>query len=338
MQLFTTEQLERAESYLADAKYDHILPAFEGLVADMETYIDENCPTSETVQWFSFDSAFELLTYRRVENDPRELKAAERPFARAYADLAFCQISLGNYEAAAENLKKAVRWNPMNCSYRLNLAGVLQRLGDYEEFLRMTYSVFARASHSTHLVRAYANFADYFVNCEQFETAAACVKCGLRLNEQDKHLQEKAATLRDEHQCDPAAQTDELTESLLDEQGIPEGANVEVVLSALLLADISAARSDMQTCADMAQIAVDLVGQERATALAHMVSDAAQETYPEEDGVGHVVSDFEDPNATATLDAAAAAAKAAGKSGATAAGNADKASEAEGPGAEKAGA
>ena len=311
MQLFTTEQLERAESYLADAKYDQILPAFEGLVADMETYIDEECPTTETVQWFSFDSSFELLTYRRVENDPRELKAAERPFARAYADLAFCQISLGDYESASENLKKAVRWNPMNCSYRLNLAGVLQRLGDYEEFLRMTYSVFARASHSVHLVRAYDNFADYFINCEQFETAAACVKCGLRLNDQDKRLQEKAASLRDEHQCDPAAQTDELTESLLDEQGIPEGANVEVVLSALLLADISAARSDMQTCADMAQIAVDLVGQERATALAHMVSDAAMETYPEEEDSARVASDFEDPSAAATLDAAVAAAKAA---------------------------
>ncbi len=319
MTLFTTEQLERAESYLADAKYDYILPAFEGLVADMETYIDENCPTTDAVQWFSFDTPFELLTYRRVENDPRELKAAERPFARAYADLAFCQISLGNYEDAAENLKKAVRWNPMNCSYRLNLAGVMQRLGDYEEHLRMTFSVFARASHSAHLVRAYANFTDYFMNCEQYETAAACAKAGLRLSAHDKHLLEKAATLRDEHQCDPLAQADELTESLLDEQGIPEGANVEVVLSALLLADISGARHDMQTCADMAQIAVDLVGQERATALAHMVSDAAQETYPEEGTSERVSSDFDDPNAAATLDAAAAAAKAAQGGGVSAA-------------------
>lgn len=308
MTLFTVEQLERAESFLADAKYDQILPAFEGLVADMETYIDENCLTTDAVQWFSFDSPFELLTYRRIEDDPRELKAAERPFARAYADLAFCQISLGNYEDAAENLKKAVRWNPMNCSYRLNLAGVFKRLGDYEEHLRMTFSVFARASHSTHLVRAYDSFAEYFIGCEQYETAAACVKCGLRLHEQDKRLVEKAAKLRDEHQCDPAAQTDELTESLLDEQGIPQGANVEVVLSALLLADISGARSDMQTCADMAQIAVDLVGQQRATALAKMVSDAAQQTYPEEEDAGRVSSDFDDPNAAATLDAAVAAA------------------------------
>lgn len=312
MALFTIEQLERAESYLADEKYDTILPAFEGMVADMEVYIDEMCPTSDEVQWFSFASPFERLTYQRVESDPRELRDVPVPFDRAYADLAFCQINLERFEEAAANLKQAVRWNPMNCSHRLNLAGVLRHTGDYEEFLRLSYSVFARASHSWHLVRAYDNFADYFMNCEQYDTAAACVKCGLRLNKDDKRLLERAEELREERQCDPATQTDELTEALLDPQGIPEGANVEVVLSALLLADIAAARKDMQTCADMAQIAVDLVGQHRATALAHMVSEAAQEAYPEEgDDEPPVASDVADPNAAATLDAAVARARGA---------------------------
>ena len=230
MALFTIEQLERAESYLADEKYDTILPAFEGMVADMEVYIDEMCPTSDEVQWFSFASPFERLTYQRVESDPRELRDVPVPFDRAYADLAFCQINLERFEEAAANLKQAVRWNPMNCSHRLNLAGVLRHTGDYEEFLRLSYSVFARASHSWHLVRAYDNFADYFMNCEQYDTAAACVKCGLRLNKDDKRLLERAEELREERQCDPATQTDELTEALLDPQGIPEGANVEVVL------------------------------------------------------------------------------------------------------------
>ena len=113
MALFTIEQLERAESYLADEKYDTILPAFEGMVADMEVYIDEMCPTSDEVQWFSFASPFERLTYQRVESDPRELRDVPVPFDRAYADLAFCQINLERFDEAAANLKQAVRWNPM---------------------------------------------------------------------------------------------------------------------------------------------------------------------------------------------------------------------------------
>lgn len=302
MMLFNMEQLERCEAYLADEKYEQIAPAFEGMVADMETYIDENCPTTNEVQWFSFETPFELLAYQRVEKDPRQIKLAERPFDRAYADLAFCYLNAEDYDRAADNLKKAVRWNPMNCAHRLNLAGVLTRSGDMEEALRLSYSVFARASKSIHLVRAYNNFAQYFVNCEQYETAAACVKCALRLCVADKHANEMAKTLRDEHQCDPHAQTDELTQSLLDEQGIPEGANVEVVLSALLLADISGARNDMQTCADMAQVAVDLVGREKAQALSKIVADAAGETYPEEPDASDA---SEDAAAAATLDAAA---------------------------------
>ena len=302
MMLFNMEQLERCEAYLADEKYEQIAPAFEGMVADMETYIDENCPTTNEVQWFSFETPFELLAYQRVEKDPRQIKLAERPFDRAYADLAFCYLNAEDYERAADNLKKAVRWNPMNCAHRLNLAGVLTRSGDMEEALRLSYSVFARASKSTHLVRAYNNFAQYFVNCEQYETAAACVKCALRLSAADKHANEMAKTLRDEHQCDPHAQADELTQSLLDEQGIPEGANVEIVLSALLLADISGARDDMQTCADMAQVAVDLVGREKAQALSKIVADAAGEAYPEE---ADATDDAEDAAAAATLDVAA---------------------------------
>lgn len=305
MMLFNMEQLERAEAYLADEKFAQIAPAFEGMVADMEVYIDENCVTTPEVQWFSFESPFELLSYQRVEQDPREIKLAERPFDRAYADLAFCYISAQDYERAADNLKKAVRWNPMNCAHRLNLAGVLTRLGDLGESLRLSFSVFARASKSAHLVRAFNNFTEYFINCEQYETAAACCKCALRLHEHDKRAGEFAKTLAEEHQCDPRTQADALTESLLDEQGLPDGANVEIVLSALLLADIAGARGDMQTCGDMAQVAVDLVGRERATALSQVVADAAGEQYPEE-GDAPVASDAEDPSAVATLDAAAA--------------------------------
>ncbi|MBM7000515.1 hypothetical protein I3I95_10390 [bacterium] len=310
MQLFTDEQLDRAEAYLAAEKYDEIRPALEGLVADAQTYIDETYEPDDKTQWFSFANQFELLTYKRVEQDPRELKPAARPFDRAFADLAFCEMQMEDFEPAAEHLKQAVRWNPMNCAHRLNLAVALGNCGDLEESLRMTYSVFARASHSSHLVRAYTNFADYFVRCEQYETAAACVKCGLRMHPDDHRLNNMATELALKHQTNPNEQTDELTESLLDAQGIPQTANVEVVLSALLLADIAAAREDMQTCQDMAQVAVDLVGQERATALAQMVREAGEDAYPEEGGAAPLGSDATDDAAQAALDAATRAARA----------------------------
>lgn len=309
MVLFNMEQLERIEGYIANDQIGDIGPAIEGLVADMELYIDENCVATDEVQYFSFASQFEKLTYRRVEQDPRKIVDAPVPFDRAYADYAFCLIRAKDYEKAAEQLKQAVRWNPMNCAHRLDLAAVLTKLGDYEEFLKLSYSVFARASRSAHLVRAYLNFADYFKQCGQYDTAAACVKCALRLSPENKRAVNAATSLAVEHQCDPKEQTDELTESLLDAQGIPEGANVEVVLSALLLADLSAAQGDMKTCQDMVQVAVDLVGQKKAQALAEIVREQGEENFPDEvEGSPSSMNEYASPAAQATLDGAVRAA------------------------------
>jgi tetratricopeptide (TPR) repeat protein len=311
MALFTLNQLQTVEGYLAQDQVGDILPALEGLVHDMEVYIDEECAVTDEVQYFSFASAFQKLTYRRVEKDPRKLVDAPAPFDRAYADYAFALVRMNDLEAAAEALKQAVRWNPMNCAHRLDLAAVLAQAGDYEEHLKLSYSVFARAASSAHLVRAYLNFEDYFERCQQFETAAACVKCALRLLPQDKKAVSAASKLALEHQCDPNAQADELTSSLLAEQGIPEGANVEVVLSALLLADISAAQGDMATCQDMACVAVDLVGQQKATALAELVRESGEKNFSDDaEGSASTANEYASPAAQATLDDAVAAAQA----------------------------
>ena len=53
MTLFNREQLARIEGYLANDQTSEILPALQGLVADMEAYIDENCVASDEVQYFS---------------------------------------------------------------------------------------------------------------------------------------------------------------------------------------------------------------------------------------------------------------------------------------------
>ncbi|MBR2835870.1 MAG: hypothetical protein IKE43_09235 [Coriobacteriales bacterium] len=306
MTLFTIEQLEQIEGYLAQERCQDIQPALEGLVHDMELYIDENCETTNSKQYFSFATQFEHLTYKRVEDDPRELELVPVPFDRAYADYAFCCIQLDDLENAAEMLKKAIRWNPMNCAHRLDLASVMARLGDYEQFLKLTYSVFSRASHASHLVRAYLNFSDYFIACTQYETAAACIKAALRLSPEDMRANNAATKLVVEHQCDPKAQTDELCTSLLEAEGLPEGANVEIVLSALLLADLAGGQGDLKTCQEMAKIAVELVGQKKAMALAQIIKEQGEEQFPDVDEADLIAATglYASPEASATLEAA----------------------------------
>ncbi len=269
------ERLQKIEGYLAAGQVLEARPVLESMLREIELYIDESCATTDAVQYFSFSSQFEKLAYQRVENDPRQLVVVEAPFDRVYADYAFCLLSLNDPEAAAEALKQAVRWNPMDCAHRLDLAAVLNTLGDDDEFLRLSYSVFERASVSAHLVRAYLNFEQAYESAQEWETAAACAKCAWHMNETDPRVLEVCDRLAQEHQCDPRKQADELTQSLLDAQGLPEGANVAVVVCALLLSDLYLEQGDTDSAEQLTWVAIDLVGQENARALKQLVREQA---------------------------------------------------------------
>ncbi len=50
----------------------------------------------------------------------RKLENAHEPFDRLYGDLAMAYVRT-DYENAMTALKTAIRWNPMNCGFRLDL-------------------------------------------------------------------------------------------------------------------------------------------------------------------------------------------------------------------------
>ena len=159
-----TDELDAAEGLIAGGQANLAVELLERLAADAEEYVDRTCPTTDEVQWFSFPTIFERLCYRRVEKDPRELKDVGEPLDRLYADLAFALVNEGDYAAATEALRQAVRWNPMGCGYRLDLAELYRTNGDVDEYLALTFSVFERASDVRHLVRAFCNFARHFMD------------------------------------------------------------------------------------------------------------------------------------------------------------------------------
>ena len=72
------EDITYAENYLAQGDLATATPLLERLVELAEEYIDAECKTEEKRQYFSFDSKFERLAYRRVEKDPRERGARSR--------------------------------------------------------------------------------------------------------------------------------------------------------------------------------------------------------------------------------------------------------------------
>jgi tetratricopeptide (TPR) repeat protein len=267
-----TEELMRAEGLLIQGQDESARELLARLAEDAEEYVDRNCPTTETLQWFSFPTIFERLAYRRVEEDPRELRDVGEPLDRLYADLALADIHVGDYDHATEALKQAVRWNPMGCEHRLNLADLFRVAGDMREYLALTYSVFESASEASHLVRAYLTFAEYFQVSEKPRTAAAALRAARRLDTGDTTLEaaldQAAGTDRD-----PDSVSDEEAAELLAAEGLPDAANAEIAICLLMCAADAAAMGQRDVATNLTLRARDLVGEEAAMALLALIHE-----------------------------------------------------------------
>lgn len=277
-----TDELDAAEGLIAGGQADLAVELLERLAADAEEYVDRNCPTTDEVQWFSFPTIFERLCYRRVEKDPRELRDVGEPLDRLYADLAFALVNEGGYAAATEALRQAVRWNPMGCGYRLDLAELYRTNGDVDEYLALTFSVFERASDVRHLVRAFCNFARHFMDTGADSAAAAALRCARRLDWPDAALEDLLERAKGT-QADPGSLSDEQASSVLAENGLPDGANAEVALCMLMCATDSAASGDRTLATALTVRARDLVGAPAVKALLELI----RSTDAEDGGDGH---------------------------------------------------
>lgn len=271
-----TEELERAEGLLLQEQAEAALEMLSRLAEDAEEYVDKNCPTTDEVQWFSFPTLFERLAYRRVEDDPRELRDVGEPLDRLYGDLALACVQTRDYDRATEALKLAVRWNPMDCSYRLNLADLFRAAGDEQEYLALTYSVFERASDARHLARAFLNFSGWFASNDKPRAAAAALRAARALDVRDSSLEAALDQARGTER-DPDLVTDAEMEELLGAEGLPDGANAEIAVCLLMCAGDAARAGARDVATNLTLRARDLVGEPAAKALLELIRETDEE-------------------------------------------------------------
>lgn len=271
-----TEGLAHAEALMIEGQNDEALDVLLGIAEDAEEYVDRNCPTTDEVQWFSFPTIFERLAYRRVEKDPRELRDVGEPLDRLYGDLALAAVHTGDYDIATNALKQAVRWNPMGCENRLNLADLFRVNGDINEYLALTYSVFERASDARHLARAFANFSEYFLVQQKPRAAAAALRAGRRLGVRehalDQALDQAAGTTHD-----PDLVGDDEARDLLAQEGLPDGANAEIAICLLMCATDAAQAGQQDVATNLTVRARDLVGEDASMALLRLIRQSDED-------------------------------------------------------------
>ena len=277
------DALTQAEGYLVQGEDEAAAELLRRLAEDAEEYVDKNCTATDAVQWFSFPTEFEKLAYRRIEGDPRELRDVGEPLDRLYADLALASVHVGDYDEAKSALKAAIRWNPMDCGSRLNLADLYKLDGDMEEYLGLSFSVFERASDPRHLARAYVNFSAWFQVSEKPQVAASCLRAALALDVHDGAL-DAAVDQASGTDRDPAGIADDEAGSLLGAEGLPRGASAEIAACLLICASNAARAGQKHDATAYTLRARDLVGEPAAMSLLRAIQAAEAEELTDASG------------------------------------------------------
>lgn len=270
--------IEYAETYLAAGDLDGALPLLEKLRELAEEYIDAECQTKDNLQYFSFESAFERLAYRRVERDPRELEQVAVPFDRIYSDLAFAYIRQQDYERARDMLMQAVRWNPMNCNYRLDLAELFRALDDKREWAALSVSVLQRASEATAAARAWANLGQFFLDDEvqNVNAAEGCARLAAHFAPADPRVERLRNRMSTEHP-EAADEDDKVVMAALGGEGVPCSLSADVAVCLIMCATDAADAGNKDEATRLTVRARDLIGEEAVAALVKLVREGDAE-------------------------------------------------------------
>lgn len=270
------QDIEYAETYLAAGDISTASQMLERYLELAEEYIAEECQATDEVQYFSFQDSFERLCYARVEHDPRRIVAVPAPFDRLYSDVAYVCIQQQDYERARDALIQAVRWNPMNCKYRLDLAEIFRALGDIQEWAALSNSVLERASDGRVAARAYSNLGQLFIDQDNAVAASGCARLAVRLAPADARTVALMDRLAKEHP-EVAKDSDDHVMGELSIRGIPTSPSADVAICLLICASDAAAAEDRAQAAEYTARANGLIGKEACSALIKMIRETDNE-------------------------------------------------------------
>lgn len=268
--------IEYAENFLASGDLATAFQLLQRLSEMFEEFAERELSDTEKTQWFSFNDAFERLAYRRVENDPRELVQLDAPIDRMYSALAFCYIRQQDLLHARDALMQAVRWNPMNCNYRLDLAEIFRALEDAQEWAALSFSVIERASDGRSAARAYANLGQLFLDEDKPSAAAGCGRLALALAPSDQRVQRLMSRIVSEHP-EVMEESDDHVVGELVLEGIPTAPNADIAVCLLMCATDAARDGDSAAATDFTARAHNLVGEDAVKALLKLIRESDAE-------------------------------------------------------------
>ena len=154
-------------------EYDSALKMLEEIIEKYEKlnlYKDDNVS-----MYFNFEDPFQSVLYIVLNKPDKDVREAQFNYARIYLIYGSLLFELRRFEEAIVALEKAKRWNPVCPDIAFELAEAHKAIGDTDGFFKKTQDIFKYLYNPFAIARYYRNLGFYYVEKEEYETAACCL-------------------------------------------------------------------------------------------------------------------------------------------------------------------
>ncbi|CBL16953.1 tetratricopeptide repeat protein [Ruminococcus champanellensis] len=247
------ELFHEARELLNQEKYQEAAVSLRALTAKCE----EGFGKESKLHYFSFRNPFEYHLYRMLYPGQSNIERAPYDFAMYYTLYGYALVELGKLDDAIEALEQGIRFNPVSCDVRFELAEVYKLKKEPEKLLAVIRELFPIANSTYAMSRIYADLGFYAIAVHDYD-AAVCFFYESLVYNNHPGVQAELVNLRGlmGHNIEPPTRKQVL--AVFEKYELPAGPNEELIRLALVLAKTAVQDEQMQLGAYFYSIAYDL--------------------------------------------------------------------------------
>lgn len=247
------ELFHEARELLSSEKYEEAAVTLRALTAKCQ----EGFGSGSKLHYFSFRNPFEYHLYRMLYPGQTDIERAPYDFAMYCTMYGYALVELGKLDEAVQALEQGIRFNPVSCDVRFELAEVYKLKREPEKLLAVTRDIFPIASSTYALSRVYANLGFYAIAIHAYEDAVCFFYESLVYNNHPG-IQAELVNLRGliGHDIEPPTRKQVL--AVFEKYELPANPSEELIRLALVLAQTAVQDEQLQLGAYFYSIAYDL--------------------------------------------------------------------------------
>jgi tetratricopeptide (TPR) repeat protein len=263
---------DHTDSYngtLEEVRFNQSRGDFEKAITIIEPLV-EQCDDLSTsmyqddavTSYFCFERPAEEITYVVHNGAEKEVRISPEPFALVFFAYASLLFDLCDHLKAIEYLEKSLKWNPASAMTYFEISENYKQLGEVEVFHEFTLRAYPYVISGRALARYHRNNGFYYVEKGKLKLASACLLVSLFF-EQSQAVAAELFYIKQQFGEDYMGMGQEEAVKLLEENGLPIGADPMTLSGLMYLLTLAAGNEGEEMLAATLKDLYDLTGDQQ---------------------------------------------------------------------------